>query len=228
MIYINLLPVELRKARKGLDLKLPGMEIFITGGVILVVVMVLIYLISFSSAKFMGWKHNKLVAEYSKLEPIMREVERLESAKESINKKMSLLKKLILSRIIWAKRLNQLSDILPPQTWLTKMAVEKRTEMVSAALKTKTGPVAGKKVKKSYNVFILEGMALSRENEDMTRRIGDLIKKVREDSIFSSDFSSVNLVSTCRVSVADVDIMSFKIGCRFAPLKGKPLTGFKK
>ena len=215
MITINLLPTELRKARKGLDFKLPGMEIFITGGIILVVVMVLIYLISFSSAKFMGWTHNKLVAEYSKLEPIMREAEKLESAKKSINKKISLLKKLMHSRIIWAKRLNQLSDILPRQTWLTKMAVEKRTEMVSAAPKTKADPGIGKKVKKSYNVFILEGMALSRENEDMTRRIGDLIKKVREDSIFSSDFSSVNLVSTCRVNVADVDIMSFKVGCRF-------------
>ena len=215
MIYINLLPVELRKARKGLDFKLPGMEIFMTGGVILVVVMVLVYLISFSSAKFMGWTHNKLVAEYSKLEPIMREAEKLESAKKSINRKISLLKKLMHSRIIWAKRLNQLSDILPFQTWLTKMAVEKRTEMVSATPKTKASPGAGKKVKKSYNVFILEGMALSRENEDMTRRIGDLIKKVREDSIFSSDFSSVNLVSTCRVNVADVDIMSFKVGCRF-------------
>ena len=213
MITINLLPTELRKARKGL--KLPGMEIFITGGVILVVVMVLIYLISFSSAKFMGWTHNKLVAEYSKLEPIMREAEKLESAKKSINRKISLLKKLMHSRIIWAKRLNRLSDILPFQTWLTKMAVEKRTEMVSTAPKTKASPGAGKKVKKSYNVFILEGMALSRENEDMTRRIGDLIKKVREDSIFSSDFSSVNLVSTCRVNVADVDIMSFKVGCRF-------------
>ena len=215
MITINLLPTELRKARKGLDFKLPGMEIFMTGGVILVVVMVLVYLISFSSAKFMGWTHNKLVAEYSKLEPIMREAEKLESAKKSINRKISLLKKLIHSRIILAERLNQLSDILPPQTWLTKMAVEKRTEMVSAAPKTKASPGAGKKVKKSYNVFILEGMALSRENEDMTRRIGDLIKKVREDSIFSSDFSSVNLVSTCRVNVADVDIMSFKVGCRF-------------
>ena len=215
MITINLLPTELRKARKGLDLKLPGMEIFMTGGVILVVVMVLVYLISFSSAKFMGWTHNKLVAEYSKLEPIMREAEKLESAKKSINRKISLLKKLMHSRIIWAKRLNQLSDILPFQTWLTKMAVEKRTEMVSATPKTKASPGAGKKVKKSYNVFILEGMALSRENEDMTRRIGDLIKKVREDSIFSSDFSSVNLVSTCRVNVADVDIMSFKVGCRF-------------
>ena len=215
MITVNLLPAELRKARKGLDLKLPGMEIFITGGVILAVVMVLVFLISFSSAKFMGWRHNKLAAEYSKLEPIMREAERLENTKRAIHKKISVLKGLIRSRIICAKRLNQLSDILPPQTWLTKMAVEKRTEMVSAAPKTKAGPVAGKKVKKNYNVFILEGMALSRENEDMTRRIGDLIKKVREDSIFSSDFSSVNLVSTCRVSVADVDIMSFKIGCRF-------------
>ena len=131
MITINLLPAELRKARKGLDLKLPGMEIFITSGVILVIVMALVYLISFSSAKFMGWRHNKLVAEYSKLEPIMREAEKLEDAKKSINRKISLLKKLMHSRIIWAKRLNQLSDILPTQTWLTKMAVEKRTEMVS-------------------------------------------------------------------------------------------------
>jgi len=223
MITINLLPTELRKARKGLDLKLPEMEIFITGGIILVVVMVIVYLISFSSAKFMGWTHNKLVAEYSKLEPIMREAEKLENAKKSIDKKIALLGGLIHSRIIWAKRLNQLSDILPTQTWLIKMAVEKRTEMVSvtpdghgkAGISKKASPGAGKKVKKSYNVFILEGMALSRENEDMTRRIGDLIKKVREDSIFSSDFSSVSLVSTCRVSVADVDIMSFKIGCRF-------------
>ena len=222
MITINLLPTDLRKAKKGLDLKLPGMEIFMAGGIILVVAMVLVYLISFSSAKFMGWTHNKLVAEYSKLEPIMREAEKLESAKKSINGKISLLKKLICSRVIWARRLNQLSDILPTQTWLTKMAVEKRTEMVSAAPKTKASPGTGKKIKKSYNVFILEGMALSRENEDMTRRIGDLIKKVREDSVFSSDFSSVNLVSTCRVNVADVDIMSFKIGCRFAPM------GFKK
>ncbi len=222
MIYINLLPAELKKTRKGLSLKLPGMGIFITGGIILVVVMLLVFLISFSSAKFMEWKHNKQAAEYSKLEPIMREAERLENTKRDIHEKISILKGLIGSRIIWANRLNRLSDILPAQTWLTKMAVEKRTEMVSAAPKTKAGPGAGKKVKRSYNVFILEGMALSRENEDMTRRIGDLIKKVREDSIFSSDFSSVNLVSTCRVSVADVDIMSFKIGCRFAPM------GFKK
>ena len=222
MISINLLPAELRKARKGLDLKLPGMDIVITSAVILGIVMILIYLVSFSSAEFMGWKHNKLVAEYSKLEPIMREVERLENTKRSIHKKISILKGLIHSKIIWAKRLNRLSDILPTQTWLTKMAVEKRTEMVSVTPKTKTGSRAGKKIKKSCNVFILEGIALSRENEDMTRRIGDLIKKVREDSIFSSDFSSVNLVSTCRVSVADVDVMSFKIGCRFTPM------GFKK
>ena len=223
MIIINLLPVELRKARKGLDFKLPGMEIFMTGGIILVVVMVLVYLISFSSAKFMGWTHNKLVAEYSKLEPIMREAEKLENLKKSIDKKIALLEGLIHSRIILAERLNQLSDILPPQTWLTKMAVEKRTEMVSVTpaghgkegISKKAGPGIGKKVKKSYNVFILEGMALSRENEDMTRRIGDLIKKIREDSIFSSDFSNVNLISTCRVSVVDVDVMSFKIGCRF-------------
>ena len=226
MITINLLPTELRKARKGLDLKLPEMDIVITGAAILGIVMILIYLVSFSSAKFMGWRHNKLAAEYSELEPIMREAEKLESAKRDIHKKISVLKGLIRSRIILAKRLNRLSDILPPQTWLTKMAVEKRTEMVPVTpktkAKTKAVPAAGKKVKKNYNVFILEGMALSRENEDMTRRIGDLIKKVREDSIFSSDFSSVNLVSTCRVNVADVDVMSFKIGCRFAPM------GFKK
>ncbi len=220
MIYINLLPAELRKTRRSF--KLPGMEIFITGGVILVVVMVLVYFISFSSAKFMGAKYKKLDTEYSKLEPIMREAEKLENAKQSIDKKISVLKELVHSRIIWAERLNQLSDILPTQTWLTKMSVEKKTETVSVTQKTKAGPGIAKKVQNSYDVFILEGMALSRGNEDMTRIIGDLIKKIREDSIFSSDFSSVNLISTNRINVADVDVMSFKIGCRFAPI------GFKK
>jgi len=114
MITINLLPAELKKPETRL--KLPGMEIFITSGVILVVVMVLVYPISFSSAKFMGTRYKKLVAEYSKLEPTMREAKKLESAKKSINRKISLLKELIHSRIIWAKRLNELSNILPSQT----------------------------------------------------------------------------------------------------------------
>ncbi len=81
MITINLLPAELKKTETRL--KLPCMKIFITGGIILVVVIVLIYFISFSSAKFMDAKYKKLNAEYSKLEPIMREAEKLENVRHN-------------------------------------------------------------------------------------------------------------------------------------------------
>jgi Tfp pilus assembly protein PilN len=119
MIKINLLPVELRPRKKTV---LPVREMSLWGGVIAAVLVFSYLAVGFRIVR----ENTKLAAlkkEYEDLRPEYEKVMKLKADKERLEAKIAVMEKLLVQRMLWSKKLNQLSDLMPPQVWLSSVAV---------------------------------------------------------------------------------------------------------
>ena len=232
MININLLPEHLRK-KEVKKLELPEIAFLPT---VTAVVVVLIAIHSFLGI-LLFYKRSAaatLDKRLAELAPQKKECDGLRAAIDDANLKQAAIDKLLVKRLIWAKKLNELSDSMIPGIWLTKMYIEKESgKKDSKGKAAKTPPqdifenapkkaVKGK-VKKAAvaqekveppSLFVLEGCASSLFGEE-TANIGKFIKNLKSNAGFFEDFTEAKLDSIQRKKFKDTEVMAFKIYCYF-------------
>ena len=187
MIEINLLPKNLRKKNQfqfNLDLKAASVRL-IGGGVLLGVLIVLIIFFSVGASirkaqvSRLIKREQGMALKTSQAETISRDVSILSA-------KMAALDGVTQRNFLWARKLNQLSDLVLPGIWFTRIYMD------------------------SGNRLMIEGSVISKKEEAMAS-VGKFMKDLREDEAFFKDFTNVKLESVERRSLDKRDVVEFKI-----------------
>ena len=188
MIEINLVPEELRKKRKksSTDKSPVPLEIIIgIGGGFLV----LLFLIHVGlSLFFMGQKikNGQLEVQWQKLLPDKERVDVVTSEIRALeNKKAQMQTVLLSNNILWAKKLNRISDDLPKGVWLRKVSLD-------------------------HKVFLIEGSAVARQYEEMIN-VHAFMTNLKNDIEFVKYFNEIEIGSMQRRKINEVEIADFVI-----------------
>lgn len=202
MIKINLLPEELKKTPKPskafkFDINALGPKafkaliIFLSALVALHIILVVSIFLKDSSLKRADLK-------WQKLQPVKIEIERISDESRGIEKRILPIRQLIEGRAMWARRLNQISDLLTPGIWLTRIYQE--THLVD----TQKGV--------STRALNLEGCASSVYGDE-TALVAKFIKSLQEDKDFSGQFSEIKPGPMEKAMLENNPVMNFKITC---------------
>jgi len=220
MIEINLLPEDLKKARRSssrsngvrIDLgNLPMLNIAAVAAGIIIAIQVAM----FALGMLFGAIYGSLEKNYSSISPARQEAEKFRAEVSRTSKKISAIDELMVKRFSWAKKLNDLSDSVTPGIWLTQLEYdEKMTERPKAGAATAKGDgkQATEKVLERY--LVISGAASSM-GEEGTALIGRFIEKLKENPSFYSDFGDIELGSIKREQSGNQEMMTFKITCPF-------------
>lgn len=201
MIKINLLPKELKKEQKPKKTfpvwELPKIapKLFKAGIYGLSALLGINILVAASiiakSASLGG-----LNAKWQALGPNKAEIDRLNTEINSIEKKTMPVKKLMEKRILWAKELNELSNIMTPGVWLTKFFIQKQ---------------AGEKGEYKY-ILNIEGCTASLYGDETTL-IANFVKAIQGNQEFFKYFSEAKLGPMEKAMMDKTPVMNFKIFC---------------
>lgn len=225
MIEINLLPEELKKRKRAAPKReshaikmerLPMVKIV----VIAVIAIIAIHIVVFGFGIFAGGNFNKLERDYKELMPEKRGAERLKDHVQKMSSKVAAIDELMVKRFSWAKKLNELSDSITPGIWLTELNYDERvverpkdvSANTSKGRPAKEGVAGMEKVMERY--LVISGAASS-ATEEGTALIGRFMKSLKENPLFYSDFSDIELGNIKREKVDNQEVMSFKITCFF-------------
>jgi len=186
MIEINLLPEEIRKKNKPafkIDIEM-GKVKFIAAGIVLGLISLLIL---FSIGSCVRKKQIlNLMAKKQTLSSQSSEIEIIDKNINALNTKIALLNQIVSRDFLWAAKLNQLSDLILPGIWFTRLYIISNDSMV------------------------IEGSAISKQ-EEAVALVGKFIRKIKEDAVFFDSFENIKLESVQRKSTEGKDIVDFKI-----------------
>jgi len=188
MIEINLLPEELRKRKKidlKFDLEMVGRVKFLAGGIFTGALVLLILLLFVGSSV----RKKQIIGLMMKEQAMSQEKTRAEEANKeilSLMARMSELDEITKRKFSWSRKLNELSDLVLPGIWLTRIYTD------------------------SENRFIIEGSVISKKEEAMAT-VGKFMKDIREGRLFFKDFSDIKLESVQRKGAGDRDVVDFRI-----------------
>lgn len=184
MIEINLLPEELKPKTQppSENLNLVRVVYFIP---LIIAVFIIVHL--FLGGVFI-LKNVQLAAVNSKwhrLEPKRKALEEFKKEYENPSGEAALMKQLGVNNISWAEKLNKLSLDLPAGIWFSELTLTKKS-------------------------LVLKCSVVSLAKEEMTS-INKFIDNLEADAGFFKDFSSIELGSIERRSIAGYDIVDFII-----------------
>lgn len=189
MIEINLLPERFRKKKPRLAISFPQLPreilILLLGGILCLLIFIHILLVGVLiiqkvrlSSLSRGWQ--KMAPAKAQTDDLKEQIAKIENRLRSFDTATDQSK-----RIIWAKKMNQLSDFLPPGVWLTKLSF-------------------------LNDKFIIEGSAISKRGEEMVM-VGKFTSSLKNDSAFTSDFKDIELTSINRKLIQSVEVADFVI-----------------
>ena len=187
MIEINLLPGNLRKKKQfqfNLDLQANSVRL-IGGGAILGVLIVLIIFFSVG-ASIRKAQVSRLIKREQAMAQQTSQAETISRDVSILNAKMAALDEITQRSFLWAEKLNQLSDLILPGIWFTRIYMD------------------------SGNRLMVEGSVISKKEEAMAS-VGKFMKDLRENEAFFKDFTNVKLESVERQSLDNRDVVEFKI-----------------
>lgn len=192
MIEINLLPEELRKKKSApflnLNLEAEKLKFWVTGGAVgvLVFIVLVLSLTSFirkAQISNLAAREKNFSARLSQVDSVNKEIAVLKA-------KMSALDQLTKRQFLWARKLNQLSDLVLPGIWFTHVYTD------------------------SENRMMIEGSVVSKSEEAMAS-VGKLMKNIKDSQEFFRDFKNIKLESVQRKNKEERDIVDFKIALYF-------------
>jgi len=193
MIQINLLPKELRKKKK--KLKVPDVTlVFLPITAALVGLLILIQLIMMLAIGINKGTYARLDKEWKEILPDIKMVDALKKEVARIQAKVNAIDELMVKRILWSRKMNDLNDSLIPGIWLTKL------NLVSS--------------RGSNEVLNLEGSASSAYGDE-TATVGKFIESLKGNESFFSDFSDIELEGMQRRVIKEIEVMNFKINGYF-------------
>lgn len=199
MVQINLLPLtakEERKVRPEMKLRLRPL-IFLLTGLLLSILLVWIMLeIRLSSQ---GREILRFDEQLKDLGVTLQKSDNLRQDRERLMRNLEFFGRNIKREILWAENLNRLSDLVPAGIWLKNIVLD-----------TKEEDSLHKYVRLDIN-----GSAVSIQGEEMIDLIGRFMAALNKDELFSKQFSEINLLSSKRSKIGNIEIMDFKLLCKF-------------
>lgn len=236
MIEINLLPVELRKKESyiskinlsGLDLKnLPYLKIAAVAAVVPVAIPAILLIIGIIANS----QISSLTKKYNEILPMKEEADRLRIEVEYVRRKVVAIDLLMVKRLLWSKRMNDLSDAMTPGVWLSELTYDEKvierpikqapqaaTPKEKDALEELAGPKKIQTEKMLRRSIVISGYAVG-TSEEGTSMVGKFIKALKSHKGFFEDLKDIDLESIRRDRVQDQEVMNFKIICLFKDSK---------
>ena len=191
MIQVNLLPEEMRRQKNlyfALDLTM-ARDRFLVGGV-LAGILILLLVIPLLGSSIRKRQIARLRLEEQKIAPQKREIEAIAKEVSILRAKMAGLDQITKRRFLWAQKLNELSDLILPGIWFTRI----RTD--------------------SDERLIIEGSVISKKEKAMAS-VGKFMKNIKEQGLFFKDFSNIKLETVQRKNIDTRDVVDFRIALYF-------------
>ena len=199
MVQINLLPVEAKKRHKGkIEFKIKlGPVLGVLIGVMLIIIVVWASLAMQLSAK--EKKLSRLDEQLDSLGFTLDKLDQLEEERETLLSKLEFMDKTLKTEVLWAKNLNRLSNLLPPGIWIKSIILHTVTE----------GNLS------QYLKLDITGSAIAVADKEPIDAIGGLMTTIKQDEIFSDQFSEIELISSQRGKFGEIVSMDFKLVCQY-------------
>jgi len=192
MIKINLLPDRLKKKKRRLVFNLPSLPretvIALVGSI--VVLLILLHLFLLGVLIIEKARLSALNRSWKKVEPFKTQVDAVKGEISGLESKTKSFAAVTNDnkRILWAKKMNQLSDFLPPGVWFTKFYLANQK-------------------------LIIEGSAISQKGDEMVK-VGKFTSALKNEISFSKDFQDIELTSINRKLIKSVEVADFIITAR--------------
>lgn len=192
MIEINLLPEELRKKKSepvfNLNMESEKLRFLAIGGTagILVLIVIALFFISF----IRGAQINRLLAKERNFSDRLSKIDSVNKEITVLKTKMGVLDQLTKRKFLWAEKINQLSDLVLPGIWFTRVYTDLESRL------------------------IIEGSVISKSEEAMAF-VGKFMKNIKDDQRFFADFKNIKLESVQRRNKDERDVVDFKISLYF-------------
>ena len=193
MIELNLLPEQLKVKKKQ---KIEWAELPIIPVIVWVVILTIgIHALSILFVEMNRGSMKTLKKEWENYAPKKKEMEELTKELSSINAKVSSIEELEESRIVWARKMNNINDSMLPSIWLSSFSL-------------KTGG-------NTKTTLFLEGFATG-VSEEGTASVGRFINSLKHNEEFFSGLEDIELEDMRRSVVEKKEVMKFRLSI---PLK---------
>ena len=192
MIRINLLPPELRKKKRKRVVTFEPAQTLL---VIIVVCELAACMGAYVAISMKAGKRqrelNSISAEIARLQKEVEYVTRLENNAKDLQQKVQIIDNLMFSRMLWSKKLNGLSNLLPENTWFTAFSISRPS---GAGI-----------------ILNLRGKILNPPGEKAVNLLGVLINNMKANLYFFENFSDVEFVSTSTTKEKEKEILNFEL-----------------
>lgn len=192
MIEINIVPPQLRKKKK--KAMMPGgmsipLEVVIgLGGGLFMLLVVVHVVFLFINIKQVT-KHKALKSQWATLEPDKKKVDVILVEMRELTVKTQAIEKISKEHnILWSKKLNIISDVLPKGVWIRKVAF-------------------------TDQVLFIEGSAISRQRDGMIN-VHEFTSNLKQSEGFLDGLEELELGSVQRRKINKVEITDFLISAR--------------
>ncbi len=121
------------------------------------------------------------------------EIEKIKKIKKETEEKLSFYEKILENNILWSKKLSIIGKNISPQVWLT-------------SIHTETAP---------KKMLVIRGSATSLNESEIIDSISQFVERLKNETVFSSDFSVIKLGPLVSVKKGSLEIMDFSLFCEF-------------
>ena len=142
---------------------------------------------------------NSLNKRWQSLVPVVNEVIKLEEYKKTLERRVRLVDDLLYRRMLWAKRLNDISRLIPEGVWLKNLRIGQ---------KSLTSP-ADEVI--SNKALVMNGTCVSLKGEEMLDLIGRFMASLKDDKGFFQDFVDIRLGTCQRERRGSLETMNFEL-----------------
>ncbi|MCK4590269.1 MAG: hypothetical protein KAT86_00845, partial [Candidatus Latescibacteria bacterium] len=158
----------------------------------------------------------KLEREISAIYPGLPTGEELKMMLNELLPELTGSNSLLRKRILWAPKLNQISNSLPEGVWIDELRSTRKAS--GEGVPRKRGKSAS--IKSRQQGLIIEGRVLSVSDKKGINAIENFVSSLKKNALFMEGIESVELVATEKTTTGARPIRAFQILCRFNKKKG--------
>ncbi len=186
MIAINLIPAELRKV----DATPLPRRLTIFGGVALnglaLVVALTYFLVQIPTLQSQKESVQSQIYQAATINDVEKRYNALISQKKDFEQRRDTIEQIEKARMIWAKKLDQLWDLVPPDMWLSDLRLEEPPRHKSKRGQPEENPRG--------HILVIEGYTAGPDVAKVSAFIRALEEKGAEGKDFFEDFERIELV----------------------------------
>jgi Tfp pilus assembly protein PilN len=214
MIEINLLPEELKKKKKKVEL--PNVS-FLPVITVLIGIIIMVHLLLVLSINLKTRSLKRLEKKWQEIAPENKRADKLKHEIGGMRARIQAIDNLIKGRINWAKKLSDLSDAMIPGIWLNRLWLEKKLMLSESESESGRG-VREQDGEGQESIVLktlhLNGSVIATGGEE-TAAIGRFIRSLKDSKGFFADFKDIESVSIQRTRLEDIEVMEFELLCYF-------------